>query len=240
MRPSAKALWVTGTGTDVGKTVVVAGLAAAAIAAGLRVAVTKPVQTGASRLDGDLGEVNRLAPGLAGLPPELACPYAFPLAASPHLSAEAAGEEIDPVRILSALAAIRAVAGLDLVLIEGAGGIMVPLRRDLLQRALMGQTRAPAILVAAAGLGTINHSLLSAEALRAGGIALAGFILNRMPGLPGLVEQDNRRHLEATLGAPLLAVVPDGPDPAAAVAAMRHDARLQAWLRRQAEVPQEP
>lgn len=138
MRPLARALWVTGTGTDVGKTVVVAGLAAAAIEAGLRVAVMKPVQTGASRLDGDLGEVNRLAPGVAGLPPELACVYAFPLAASPHLSAETAGEEIDPARILSALAAIRAIAGLDLVLIEGAGGIMVPLRRNLLQRELMG------------------------------------------------------------------------------------------------------
>jgi len=230
MSAPARTLLVVGTGTDVGKTVVTAGLAAAGLAAGLRVAVMKPVQTGASRQDGDLGEIARLAPGIAPLPPELACPYAFPLAASPHLAAEMAGEAIDPGIILAALAAIRARPGIDLVLAEAAGGIMVPLRRNLLQRDVMRQMGAPAILVALAGLGTINHTLLSAEALRAAGIPLAGVVLNRMPAIPGPVETDNRRHLAETLEAPLLAVAPDSPDAAAAVALMRNDARLQAWL----------
>lgn len=238
--PLVPALLIIGTDTGVGKTVITAGLAAAAIEAGLIVAVMKPVQTGTAEAPGDLAEIARLVPGLAELPHELAGSYTFPLAASPHLAAEAAGERILPARLLDAVAAVRRRRDLELLLIEGVGGLMVPLCRDYLQADLIRALAIPVMLVARAGLGTINHTRLSLEALAAREIRTAGLVLNRMPPSPGTVEQDNLRYFRETLGLAIRAVVPDAATPAEAVAAMRRDPAIQTWLQQLAATTTAP
>jgi len=156
------AIVVTGTDTDVGKTVFAAGLAGA-----LGGCYWKPVQAG---LDGetDTATVARLA----ALPAERVLPEVYRLTtpASPHLAAERDGIEIavDRLAVLP-----RTPAGLPLV-IEGAGGLLVPLTRSVLQIELFARWAAPVVLVASTRLGTINHSLLSIEALKRRGIPLLG------------------------------------------------------------------
>lgn len=228
---AAKILFIAGTDTGVGKTVVTAGLAAAGIRAGLAVAVIKPVQSGTDAGPGDHEVVARLVSGLTPLPPALACVYSFPLPASPHLAAETAGVTIDRKRIRTAVKAASRRPGLDLLLIEGIGGLMVPLRRDYLQIELIAKIGVPVVLVARAGLGTLNHTLLSAEALRARKIRLAGLVLNRFPAKPGPVEADNLRYLREALGLPVAVVCDTRCSPEKAVAAMRRDPALRAWLK---------
>jgi dethiobiotin synthetase len=150
---------VTGTDTGVGKTVF-----AAALAAALGATYWKPVQSGLEE-ETDSQTVARLG----GLPPERILPEAYRLAtpASPHLAAEIDGVTIDPDRL----------APPDLpgpLVVEGAGGLLVPLTRALLAADLFARWRLPVVLVARTALGTINHSLLSLEALRARGIPVTG------------------------------------------------------------------
>ena len=149
---------VTGTDTEIGKTVF-----AAALAGALGASYWKPVQAG---LD-DGSDAARVA-ALAGLPPERVLPEAYRLATpcSPHRAAEIDGVEIDPARL--ALPQVRPLV------VEGAGGALVPLTRTLLYADMFARWRLPVVLVARTGLGTINHSLLSIEALRARGVAIHG------------------------------------------------------------------
>jgi dethiobiotin synthetase len=159
MRP---ALVVTGTDTDVGKTVL-----AAALVAALGGAYWKPVQAG-SEPETDAVTVRRLADATAErVLPEV---YRLSTPASPHLAAERDGIEIDVERLAHLPAA---PAGAPLV-IEGAGGLLVPLTRQLLQIELFARWGVPVVLVAATRLGTINHSLLSIEALKRRRIPLLG------------------------------------------------------------------
>ncbi|BAK68190.1 dethiobiotin synthetase [Sphingobium sp. SYK-6] len=159
-------LIISGTDTDVGKTVVAAGLAAA-----LDAHYWKPVQAGTED-----GTDSERAVAL-GVPQTHILPEAHRLAlpASPHLAAEREGCRIDPDRL--ALPTPRPL------IIEGAGGLMVPLRRDppALIIDLFARWNSPVLLVARSGLGTINHSLLSIEALRARGIAIAGLLFVGAP-----------------------------------------------------------
>jgi len=156
------AIVVTGTDTDVGKTVFAAGLVAA-----LGASYWKPVQAG---LEGetDAQTVQRLT----GMARERVLPEAYRLtaAASPHLAAERDGIQIDVAR----LAALPSPPGNAPLVVEGAGGLLVPLTRRDLQIELFARWRAPVVLVAATRLGTINHSLLSIEALRRRSIPLLG------------------------------------------------------------------
>ncbi|RHW19320.1 ATP-dependent dethiobiotin synthetase BioD [Sphingomonas gilva] len=153
------ALVVTGTDTGVGKTVF-----AAALAGALAGAYWKPVQAGLEEeTDSDL--VARLS----GLPAERILPEAYRLRTpcSPHRAAELDGVAIDPARLVLPGCGHRLV-------IEGAGGALVPLTRDLVFADIFARWALPVVLVARTALGTINHSLLSIEALRARGIAIAG------------------------------------------------------------------
>ena len=154
-----RAFVVTGTDTGIGKTVFAAGLTAA-----LGGVYWKPVQSG---LNDD--EDSETVAGLAGLPPERIVPAAYRLRTpcSPHRAAEIDGVEIDAAR-LSPPAADRPLV------IEGAGGVLVPLTRTTLYADLFARWALPTILVARTSLGTINHSLLSLEALRSRGVPLAG------------------------------------------------------------------
>jgi dethiobiotin synthetase len=199
-------LVVTGTGTGVGKTVVTAALAALARARGDKVAVVKPVQTGALPGEpGDLDEVQRLA-GICDTH-EFA---RFPGPLSPEAAARAAGQPpLDPhaaVRRVHDLAASR-----DLVLVEGAGGLLV--RYDASGATLADLAHAmaaPVLVVTAADLGTLNHTALTLEALAARRLPLAGLVIGCWPGKPGMAERSNLTDLPALAGEALSGVLPEG------------------------------
>lgn len=202
-----RCFFITGTGTDVGKTVVTAGIAASAIAAGLRVAVIKPVQTGTDDYASDPDVIARLVPDLVRLPPELEIPFRFRLAASPHLAAEREGRIIRMDEVAAVCRRAAESASADVVLFEGAGGLMVPLNRNDTMLDLIRELGIPVILAADAGLGGINHAMLSIMAMREAGITMAGVVLNRFRG-GDLIHEDNRRTIAALSGLPILAVIP--------------------------------
>ena len=163
---------ITGTGTDIGKTVVAAGLAGL-----LGAAYGKPVQTGvdlpqgtAPEAFGDSATVAALA-GVRILPP--AVTFAAPL--SPHRAAELEGKVIDPASL--------ALPDADPLIVEGAGGVLVPITRDLLSADLFARWKLPVVLVATTGLGTISATLTAVEALRSRGVNLHGlaFCGDNMP-----------------------------------------------------------
>lgn len=200
-------LMVSGTGTEIGKTVVTSAVAAAALAAGLSVAVLKPAQTGVGPDEpGDAAEVGRLA-GSAVTTVELAR-YPEPLA--PDTAARRAGlPSVSPERI--AEAARELALSHDLVLVEGAGGLLV--RFDEAGHTLADAARllgAPVLIVAPAGLGTLNSTALTAEALRARGLTSPGVVIGSWPAEPDLASRCNLADLPSVSALPLLGAVPAG------------------------------
>ncbi len=180
-------LVVCGTDTDVGKTVV-----SALLVQGLGAHYWKPVQSGLEG-GGDTGRVQQLL----GLPPERVWPEAYRLTApvSPHWAAERDGLSIDPARL-----ALPAWDGP--LVVETAGGLLVPLGRHWLQIEQIAVWGLPVLLVARSGLGTLNHTLLSLEALERRSIPVLGLVLNGDP------HPDNPRTLAALGGVPVLAELP--------------------------------
>jgi dethiobiotin synthetase len=182
-------LFVTGTSTEVGKTVVAAVLARTLAGEGQRVAVFKPAVTGLDEGVETDHELLRRASG-SGQSDEEIAPYRYGPPASPHLAAALAGEEIDPARLRSAAA--TAAEGADALVCEGVGGLLVPLSPTYLVRDLAVDLGYPLVVVAAPGLGTINHSLLTIEAARAAGLEVAAVVLNPWPADPSGIERSNR------------------------------------------------
>ncbi|MEV0918337.1 dethiobiotin synthase [Streptomyces sp. NPDC049967] len=215
-------LVVTGTGTEIGKTIVTAAVAAAS--AGRRVAVLKPAQTGlAPGEPGDVAEVVRLAGGhVTAL--ELA---RFPEPLAPATAARRAG--LPPVRPYEvAEAAEKLAAEHDLVLVEGAGGLLVRFDDDGATLADAARLlSAPVLVVAPAGLGTLNSTALTAEALHARGLDCLGVVVGSMPAEPDLAERCNLTDLPVAAGAPLLGVIPAG---AGALPPAEFRARAGSWL----------
>lgn len=197
---------VTGTGTDVGKTVVTAALAAVALAGGVRTAVLKPAQTGAG--PGDPGDADTVAALVPGVTVRELARYPDPLA--PATAARRVGRA--PVTPHDAAAAARELAGdHELVLVEGAGGLLVRFDDDGGTLAdVAGLLGAPVVVVAAAGLGTLNHTTLTVEALHARGLSCAGVVVGAWPDTPDLAAQCNLADLPATTGVPLLGALPAG------------------------------
>jgi dethiobiotin synthetase len=195
-------LLVTGTGTGVGKTVVTA--AVAALAPG-RVAVLKPAQTGVAVGEpGDLAHIARLVPGVTTR--ELG---RFPDPLAPATAARRAG--LAPVTAAAAAsAATELAAEHDLVLVEGAGGLLVRLDDDGTLADVAAALDAPVLVVAAAGLGTLNHAALTTEALCTRGLVCAGVVVGAWPAEPDLAARCNLADLPAVTGVPLLGVLPDG------------------------------
>jgi dethiobiotin synthetase len=206
-------VFVTGTGTEVGKTVVAAVVAHTLAARGREVAVFKPAVTGldeqpadgpTSGAPGDLSahrpladhELLRLAAG-SGQSDEEIAPYRYGPPASPHLAAAMAGEEIDPARLLEA--AQSAADGIDALVCEGVGGLLVPLSPGYLVRDLAVDLGYPLVIAASPGLGTINHTLLTIESARAAGLEVASVILTPWPDQPTAVERSNLETI-ASLG----------------------------------------
>jgi dethiobiotin synthetase len=194
-------LVVSGTGTGVGKTVVTAALASHARLAGIDVAVCKPVQTGTACGDDDLFDVSRLS-GVTRLYGR----WRYPEPLAPAAAARRAGLAL-PSRsqLVSAVSDVTA----DLTIVEGAGGLLVPLGVDgSTLRDIAIDLAAPVLLVVAAGLGTLNHTALSLESLGCVGLMCAGLVIGSWPASPGVAELDNRDELARL--APVRAVLPGG------------------------------
>jgi dethiobiotin synthetase len=189
-------VFVTGTGTEVGKTVVAAVLARTLAEEGKRVAVFKPAVTGLEEEGETDHALLRRASGSSQSDEEIA-PYRFEPPASPHLAAALANAEIDPERLRRAAGA--AAEGADAIVCEGVGGLLVPLAPTYLVRDLAVDLGYPLVIVAGPGLGTINHTLLTLESARAAGLEVAAVVLNPWPENPSEIEQDNRKTI-ATLG----------------------------------------
>ncbi|MFE2447481.1 dethiobiotin synthase [Streptomyces sp. NPDC059426] len=216
-------LVVTGTGTEIGKTVSTAAVAAAALARGRSVAVLKPAQTGVAEGEpGDAAEVARLAGAVTVL--ELAR-YPEPLA--PATAARRAGRP--PVRPHEvAEAAEKLATEHDLVLVEGAGGLLV--RFDETGATLADAARllgAPVLVVAHSGLGTLNATTLTTEALRARGLECPGVVIGSWPAAADLASRCNVADLPDSSGVPLLGAIPQGA-PALPPADFR--AQAPGWL----------
>jgi dethiobiotin synthetase len=199
-------LVVSGIGTEVGKTVVTAAVAALAASRGDRVAVVKPAQTGEPPgLSGDLDVVRRLA-GVR-LTRELA---RFPDPLSPEAAARAAG--LPPLDLAEAAIVIKQLqAEADLVLVEGAGGLLVrydPAGATIADLAAM--LGAPVLVVTTPGLGTLNHTALTLEALSARRLVPAGVVIGCWPERPGLAERANLTDLVTIAGRPLAGALPAG------------------------------
>jgi dethiobiotin synthetase len=198
-------VFVTGTGTEVGKTVVAAAIARTLSDEGKRVAVFKPAVTG---LENGAEEPDhallRRAADSEQSDVEIA-PYRYGPPMSPHLAAELTGEEIEPERLLSA--ARTAAASADALVCEGVGGLLVPLARNYLVRDLAIDLGLPLVVAAPPGLGTINHTLLTIEAARAVGLAVAVVVLTPWPEEPGAIEKSNRETI-AGLGGVEVDVLP--------------------------------
>lgn len=218
---------VTGTGTGVGKTVATAAIAALALARGDRVAVVKPAQTGTG-VPGGAGGAGVPAAVGAGVPAAAGADIPdcqaigelsgvtdlhelarFPDPLSPEAAARTAG--LPPLDMRAAAGFIAGLAqSRDLVLVEGAGGLLV--RYDAAGATiadLASALDAPAVVVAAAALGTLNHTALTCEALAARRIRCGGVVIGSWPRHPGLAERANLADLEVIVGEPLAGALPE-------------------------------
>jgi dethiobiotin synthetase len=197
-------LVVSGTGTGVGKTVVTAAVAALAAGRGLRVAVVKPAQTGEQPgAPGDLAEIGRLS-GVTDLH-ELA---RFPDPLSPEAAARASG--LPPLELPAAAVYVKQIEA-DLILVEGAGGLLVrydPAGGTIADLAAM--LGAPVLVVTQPGLGTLNHTALTLEALGRRGLGLAGVVIGAWPSDPEMAERANLTDLENGSGRPLAGAIAAG------------------------------
>lgn len=212
IKPS-RAVFITGTDTGVGKTLVAAGLAAAYVRLGFNTGVMKPFATGARRVRGRLvsEDVTRLCAAAGSEDPlDLVAPVLLEAPLAPSVAARLARTPIDLPRVKRCYR--RLLERHERLVVEGVGGILVPLRdRYPLARFIAG-LRIPVIIVARASLGTINHTALTVLAARAHGLRVLGLLINRTePGRPGLAERTNPGALRRETGLPVLAELPRFP-----------------------------
>lgn len=211
-------VFVTGTDTGVGKTVVACALVRGLRARGIETGVIKPIETGV----GADGPADAIAlRDTCGQRDSLGdvCPQPFELAAAPSVAAAAAGRPVDLSAISRAYDRVR--RGCDFVVAEGAGGLLVPIADgfDMLDLAL--RLRLPALLVARAALGTINHTLLSLEIAHQRGLAVAGVVISHTDGALTDADEANLAALRERLGDRLLGEIPPSADALAAGAGAR-------------------
>jgi dethiobiotin synthetase len=191
-----RGVFVTGTDTEVGKTVVAAAICAAAVDRGMSVAAFKPVVTGLDEpVDGwprDHELLSQVAN--AGQAPDDVAPYRYGPAVSPHLAQSLAGEQIDPEALVAAAHAQAQRA--EALVAEGVGGLLVPLTNDYLVRDFAGELSLPVVIAARPGLGTISHSLLTIEAARAVALRIQAVVLTPWPDEPSQMEWSNMETIE--------------------------------------------
>lgn len=201
------AVLVTGTGTGIGKTVVTAAVAALGVSRSTRVTVVKPAQTGVAPDEpGDLSDVVRLA-GDEVRTVEL---VRYPDPLSPAAAARRSSmPPVDPAAVTQAV--LDAQQDSDLVLVEGAGGLLVRFDEDGYTLADLARTlRLPVLVVTEAGLGTLNTTAMTLEVMAHRGLELTGLVVGSWPDAPGLAERSNLADLEMLAARPLLGVLPAG------------------------------
>ena len=198
-----RGVFVTGTDTGVGKSVVAAAACAALAAGGERVAAFKPVVTGTDEPPGDWPPDHELLAGAAsaGQAAGDVTPRTFGPPVSPHWAAELAGAPLDPAGLVAAARA--AATGADAFVCEGVGGLMVPLTPGYLVRDLAVDLGLPLVVAARTGLGTISHSLLTVEAARTAGLRVAGVVMTPWPDEPEPIERSNRETVERLASVPV-------------------------------------
>lgn len=224
------ACFVTGTDTGVGKTLISAAILHALTKLGLQTAGMKPIAAGTELREGVLWneDVELLrSQASVDIPLELIAPCLFREPAAPHVAAALEGKIIDPAVLNQAFEQISQSA--EAVVVEGVGGFRVPLTADFDTADMAGQWQLDVILVVGLRLGCLNHALLTAEAIAARGLRLAGWVANQID--PAMLHQDaNLQALQQRLASPLLGVVPWMSTPSAAVAADRLDfSQLPGW-----------
>ncbi len=204
-----RGLFVTGTDTGVGKTEVATALVAGGRARGLDVGAMKPAQSGVE--DGLPTDADRLREAAGGTDPAgLVCPYSLRAPLAPAVAARLEGVEISFAHVLACAAELaRRHAAL---VVEGAGGLLVPLTASETYADLAVALGMPVIVVARAGLGTVNHTALTCEALRGRGLAVAGVVLNRATAEADPSEPHNAAEIERLAGARVLVSLPHEPD----------------------------
>lgn len=213
--------FITGTDTGIGKTVASAAILSILRNSGMDAVPMKPIQTGCSKRGNDLVpddiEFVLSAVGLTPSAEDLRrmCPLRFESVCSPHLAAAKAGETISFGQALTGFHELAAAH--DAVIVEGAGGILVPLVAGLTMLDLMMEFGLPVILVTRPGLGTINHTLLSLRELERSRMVVAGtVIVETQPTEWGYIEEDNRKTIEELSGVPVLGRIPFMPELAGA------------------------
>ena len=204
-----KGIFVTGTDTGVGKTLVAASLAAWLRGQGYRIGVMKPVETGCREHGGALvpQDALRLQESAGSSEPlDKICPYRFAEPLAPSIAAERAGRKIDVDLLLNRYDEIS--GAYDLTLVEGAGGLMVPLLPGYTYAEFARVLKLPLLVVAANKLGAINHLLLTLEHASCRGVSAIGYVLNRVTKEESLAVQTNREVLFGLAGVPCLAELP--------------------------------
>lgn len=217
MSSPARGVFVTGTDTGVGKTLVACALARALRQRGTRVGVMKPVETGV----GDDGPLDALALRDAADvndPLELICPARFAQPSAPPVAARAEGREVDLGVIRQAFTELRRRH--EFLIVEGAGGLLVPVGDGLCMGALAGEFELPLLVVARGALGTLNHTLLTLEAAQQRGLAVVGVVVSHADGPLSGADADNLSALRDNLGPRWLGEIPPlgpglSPDPGA-------------------------
>ena len=195
-------IFITGTGTEIGKTVIAGGLAASLKQAGMNVGVMKPISTGdtadaqflkhAAQVDDELASINPIY-------------LRHPLA--PSVAARMEGREIDVSCVETAFAELQ--QKYDFVIVEGVGGIAVPIQDDFLVVHLIKRLQLPILIVAQAGLGTLNHTLLTVAYARQFELQITGIVLNGLRAeTAGLAEATNPAEIENLTGVPVIGIVP--------------------------------
>jgi dethiobiotin synthetase len=202
-----RGLFVTGTDTGVGKTILSAALVAAIAAERQSVVggqpeeqpvlACKPVVSGLDEVPaGAWPHDHELLADMAGMEPEEVAPLRYGPAVSPHLAAALAGEHIDPSSMIEHA---RALGRRGTLIVEGVGGLLVPLCEQFTVRELAAELDLPLLIAARAGLGTINHTLLTLQAARAAGLDVCAVVLTPWPERPSAMERSNRETI-ACLG----------------------------------------
>ena len=205
----ARGIFITGTDTGVGKSLVAATLAAYLRDIGYRVGVMKPAETGCEEMDGKLfpDDAMRLQEASGcGEPLEKICPYRFAEPLAPSIAAERAGVKIDVDHLLNLYGEISSKH--DITLVEGAGGLMVPLLPSYTYADFARVLKLPTLVVAANKLGAINHLLLTLEHASCKGLSVLGYVLNRVSNENSLAADTNREVLANLTGVPCLGQLP--------------------------------
>jgi dethiobiotin synthetase len=227
-----RGLFVIGTDTGVGKTVVSAALLAAMAAEGRPVRAHKPVVTGLDEqpeggAEGAWPADHELLAAAAGMAPEDVTPLRFGPAVSPALAAALAGERVEPAQLLGAARAAGEAAGEAATLIvEGVGGLLSPLAEDFTVCDLAAALALPVLIAARPGLGTINHTLLTIRVARAAGLDVRSVVLTPWPQRPSVLERSNRETI-ALMGAVEVAVL--GPVARLKTAALAQAGASMPW-----------